>query len=63
MILKGVMVSIKDSAGLEIARGLVNYGADEARRLVGRSSDEIELAIGYVGQQELIHRDNLVLVP
>ena len=60
---RGDMVSIKDSAGLEIARGLVNYGADEARRLVGRSSDEIELAIGYVGQQELIHRDNLVLVP
>lgn len=59
---RGDMVLIKNPGGLEIARGIVNYGADEARRLVGRSSDQIESAIGYVDQQELIHRDNLVLV-
>ena len=59
---RGDMVLIKNPSGLEIARGIVNYGADEARRLVGRSSDQIESAIGYVDQQELIHRDNLVLV-
>jgi glutamate 5-kinase len=48
--------------GREIARGLVNYGAAESRRIVGRSSTEIESILGYADEPELIHRDNLVVV-
>ena len=48
--------------GREIARGLVNYGADETRRIMGRPSGEIEALLGYIDEPELIHRDNLVLL-
>jgi glutamate 5-kinase len=48
--------------GKEIARGLVNYGAQETRRIAGRPSSEIESVLGYVDGPELIHRDNLVLL-
>ena len=48
--------------GREVARGLVNYSAAEARRILGRPSSEIESVLGYVDEPELIHRDNLVLL-
>jgi glutamate 5-kinase len=48
--------------GREVARGLVNYGADEARKIMGHSSREIEELLGYIDEPELIHRDNLVLL-
>ena len=51
-----------DTEGRDIARGLVNYSADEARRIAGKSSGEIENILGYVDEPELIHRDNLVLL-
>lgn len=59
---RGEMVTCLDASGCEIARGLINYGADETRRILGRPSDEIKSALGYVAEPELIHRDNLVLV-
>jgi glutamate 5-kinase len=59
---RGDMVSCRDAAGCEVARGLVNYNADEARRIMGSPSSEIESLLGYRGNDELIHRDNLVLV-
>jgi len=59
---RGEMVLCVDEQGTVIARGLVNYGADEARRIIGRSSSLIQQALGYVGEPELVHRDNLVLV-
>lgn len=59
---RGDMVSCRDSEGREIARGLVNYGADDTRRIMGSPSSEIESILGYQGEEELIHRDNLVLV-
>jgi glutamate 5-kinase len=40
----------------------VNYPAQDARRIAGRGSAEIETLLGYVEEQELIHRDNLVLL-
>ena len=46
----------------EIARGLVNYGAEQTRRIAGRPSSEIESALGFVEERELIHRDNLVVL-
>ena len=59
---RGDMVSCRDSAGREVARGLVNYSADETRRIMGRPSREIEAVLGYQRDEELVHRDNLVLV-
>ena len=50
------------SEGVEVARGLVNYDAAEAAKIVRKPSAEIEAALGYVDEPELIHRDNLVLL-
>lgn len=47
--------------GQEIARGLVNYGDEELRKILGRHSDEISKILGYVGADTVVHRDNLVL--
>lgn len=59
---RGAVVSCVDGAGKELARGMINYSADESRRILGRSSVEIEQILGYVDQPELIHRDNMVLI-
>jgi glutamate 5-kinase len=48
--------------GREVARGLVNYSAQETRRIAGRTSSQIESILGYVDGPELIHRDNLVVL-
>lgn len=58
---RGELVVCHDLSGQEIARGLVNYNADEARKIMGKSSNEIESVLGYVDEPELIHRDNLVI--
>jgi glutamate 5-kinase len=44
------------------ARGIAGYGADEVRRIAGRKSGEIEAALGYKYLDEVIHRDDLVLL-
>ena len=59
---RGEVVGCLDPHGKEIARGLVNYNAVETRRILRRPSSEIENILGYVGEPELIHRDNLVLL-
>lgn len=59
---RGEMVACLDPDGREVARGLVNYSAEEAARIKGLPSDRIEAALGYVDEPELIHRDNMVLV-
>jgi len=59
---RGEVVSCVAEDGREVARGLVNYGAEEARRIIGQPSSRIESILGYVDEEELIHRDNLVLV-
>ncbi|MFN5880614.1 MAG: PUA domain-containing protein, partial [Burkholderiales bacterium] len=58
---RGDVVAVLSPEGVEIARGLTNYGALEARRIARRPSAEIEGLLGYVEEPELIHRDNLVL--
>ncbi|MCV6625177.1 MAG: glutamate 5-kinase [Cellvibrionaceae bacterium] len=58
---RGELVLCCNQAGEEIARGLVNYNSDEARRIIGKPSEQIEAILGYGGDDELIHRDNLVL--
>jgi glutamate 5-kinase len=58
----GDVVSILGGEGEEFARGLVNYSADEVERIKGRKSDEIERILGYKHSDEVIHRDNLVIL-
>ena len=58
---RGDLVRCVDAQGNEVARGLVNYCADDARRLQGASSAKIAELLGFVGEPELIHRDNLVV--
>ena len=59
---RGEVVSCVDGEGREVARGLVNYDAAEADRIKGQPSRRIPEILGYMGEAELIHRDNLVLV-
>lgn len=59
---RGEVVACLDAQGQEIARGLVNYSADEARRLMRQPTERIRELLGYVDEPELIHRDNLVLM-
>lgn len=59
---RGDMVRVTDTAGAEVAKGLVNYSGDEIRLLLGAGSDQIEARLGYVDEPELIHRDNLAVL-
>ncbi len=59
---RGDMVVCKSTDGREIARGLVNYNHQETEKILGQPSDMIESLLGYKNEEELIHRDNLVLV-
>jgi glutamate 5-kinase len=59
---RGELVACLAPDGREVARGLVNYDSDEAQRLAGRASRQIEELLGYPGEPELIHRDNLVVL-
>lgn len=58
---RGAVVACVAPDGTEIARGLINYGSAEARRIAGKPSSEIEAILGYLDDVELIHRDNLVV--
>lgn len=59
---RGDVIACVDSAGKEIARGLVNYSASETSKIKRQPSAEIANILGYVDELELIHRDNLVLL-
>ena len=59
---RGEVVALVDASGHEIARGLTNYSASEARRIQGKPSSAIEAALGYMDEPELVHRDNLVVL-
>ncbi|MCB1615958.1 MAG: glutamate 5-kinase [Pseudomonadales bacterium] len=58
---RGDMVVCESPTGEEIARGLVNYNAEEAAAIIGKPTSAISGVLGYMGDAELIHRDNLVL--
>jgi len=58
---RGDVVICEDVNGVEVARGLVNYAAEEARKLMGQPTSSIEQLLGYVDEESLIHRDNLVI--
>ncbi len=59
---RGEIVSCVDPGGKEIARGRVNYGAYETSKIIGQASDKFEEILGYINAEELIHRDDLVLL-
>ena len=59
---RGEVIGCIDELGREIARGLTNYSSAEARLIVRRQSIEIQEILGYAGEPELIHRDNMVLL-
>jgi glutamate 5-kinase len=58
----GEVVALTEFDGQEFARGLVNYDAEELRRIRGAKTAEIEKALGYKGFDEVVHRDNLVIL-
>jgi len=59
---RGDSISCFDSQGLEFARGLVNYNRHELQSIQGKRSREIEGLIGYKYSDEIIHRDDLVVL-
>jgi hypothetical protein len=58
---RGDVIAVRSPTGSEIARGLANYSAAEARLIARKPSSQIEGLLGYANEPELIHRDNLVL--
>ena len=58
---RGDVVTLVDSAGNELGRGLAEYSDDEATRIKGCQSEQIEEQLGYRGRSVMIHRDELVL--
>ena len=58
---RGEVIAIQDSQGQEVARGLANYAAAEARLLCRKPSAQIAALLGYAAEPEMVHRDNLVL--
>ncbi len=58
---RGEMVLLVDEYDAIVARGLVNYGVEEARQIIGKPTSRIEATLGYIGEPELVHRDNLAL--
>ncbi|WP_440107518.1 glutamate 5-kinase [Acidovorax sp. BL-A-41-H1] len=58
---RGDVIAVRDASGVEIARGLANYAAAEARLLCRKPSAEFERLLGYAAEPEMVHRDNMVL--
>lgn len=59
---RGELVICHDSLGKEVARGLVNYSSEEISLIKGQASSQFEGILGYSDDEEVIHRDNLVLI-
>ncbi len=59
---RGETVEVRDSTGARIAAGQVNYGSEEVGRIRGQRSDRITDVLGYAYGDEVIHRDNLVVL-
>jgi len=58
---RGDVVTLVDSAGHELGRGLAEYSGAEATRIAGCHSEQIEEQLGYRGRSVMVHRDELVL--
>jgi glutamate 5-kinase len=60
---RGDAVIIRGPDAVEIGRGLVAYDADDAQKIRGRPSGDIDSILGFSGRAEMVHRDDLVLGP
>jgi len=60
---RGDVIAIRDAQGVELGRGLANYSSAEARMLCRKPSSEFERLLGYAAEPEMVHRDNMVLLP
>ena len=60
---RGDLLLVLSERRLPLARGLSAYGSADAARIIGRRSDAIEAVLGWRGRDEMIHRDDLVLIP
>ena len=58
---RGDLVSVCSETSIEVARGLINYSAEDAIRIAGHNSSAIQGILGYRGRDEVIHADDLVL--
>ncbi|MDO5058355.1 MAG: glutamate 5-kinase [Neisseria sp.] len=58
---RGELVAVFNTEGREIARGLVNYSSAETAKILQTPSDEIAAKLGYVNEEELMHRDNMAV--
>ena len=58
---RGDAVSIVTTKGNELGRGLIAYSSEDAKKIMGHKTGEIENLLGYRGRDELIHRDDLVI--
>ena len=59
---RGDVVIICDNCKNEIGRGIINYNNVEVKKILGKPSEELATILGYKGEEELIHRDNLVIL-
>jgi glutamate 5-kinase len=58
---RGDAVIIRDLDGAEVGRGLVAYDASDAAQIVGKSSADVKMVLGFEGRVEIVHRDDLVM--
>jgi glutamate 5-kinase len=58
---RGDVVELTDDEGKELGRGLAEYSGEEAARIAGCQSDQIEDKLGYRGRSVMVHRDDLVI--
>ncbi len=59
---RGAAVACRSPGGAEIARGLINYSSGDARRIARHATHEIEAILGYLDEDALVHRNNMVLL-
>ena len=59
---RGEMVACVDESGYEVARGLVNYSFCDACQIIGKPSHQVAVTLGYQGEPEIVHRDNMVII-
>lgn len=59
---RGDAIAMQTADGRVVAKGLSSYGAQDARRIMGRNSADVETLLGYKGRDALVHRDDLVML-
>ncbi len=59
---KGDVVTLLDEEGVEFARGLSNYSSTDVERLRGLRSEQVREVMGASAYEEVVHRDNLVVI-